>query len=88
MSEQFRAVIAATLALAIMAWLTGIVGAAIPFLILLLTISANKAIALFFYRNGGLFFALGAFLFHQIYYLYSASAFAWVYFDHKVLGRR
>lgn len=87
MSEQVRAVIAAVLALSLLALLSGIIGAPIPLLMLLLMVFANRQIALFFYRNGGLLFALGALLFHQVYYLYSASAFAWVYFEQKVLGR-
>lgn len=87
MSEQVRAVLAAALALSMMAWAMGIVGASIPLLMLLLAVFANKEIAIFFYRNGGLLFAFGAFLFHQVYYLYSASAFASVYFEQKVLRR-
>jgi len=39
---------------------------------------ANREIAMFFKRRGGLVFSIGGVLFHQVYYLYSASAFAWV----------
>ncbi len=88
MSEQVRAFIAAALALSIVVLISGISDASIPFLMLLLMLIANSEIALFFYRRGGLLFALGALLFHQVYYLYSASAFAWVFFEQKVLGRR
>ncbi len=88
MSEQVRAFIASALALSIVALISGIIGASIPFLMLLLMLFANREIALFFYRRGGLLFAFGALLFHQVYYLYSASAFAWVFFEQKVLGRR
>jgi GT2 family glycosyltransferase len=87
MSEQVRAFIAAALALSILAMIVGAIGTSIPILMLLLLLFANREIALFFYRRGGLLFALGALLFHQVYYLYSASAFAWVYFEQKVLGR-
>jgi hypothetical protein len=87
MSEQVRAFIAAALALSILAMIIGAIGASIPILMLLLLLFANREIALFFYRRGGLLFALGALVFHQVYYLYSASAFAWVYFEQKVLGR-
>jgi GT2 family glycosyltransferase len=87
MSEQVRAFIAAALALSILAMIVGAIGTSIPILMLLLLLFANREIALFFYRRGGLLFALGALVFHQVYYLYSASAFAWVYFEQKVLGR-
>ena len=37
-------------------------------------LAVNREIAMFFKRRGGLVFATGALLFHQVYYLYSASA--------------
>jgi hypothetical protein len=45
---------------------------------LLLVLVANREIIQFFNRRGGPVFAAGALLFHQVYYLYSASSFAWV----------
>lgn len=87
MAEQVRACIAAALALSILALTSGIIGASIPLLMLLVMLFANREITVFFYRSGGVLFAIGALLFHQVYYLYSASAFAWVYFERKVLGR-
>ena len=41
----------------------------------------------FLNRNGGLGFAVGSMLFHQIYYLYSSAVFVWCLFEVKVLGR-
>ncbi|MEZ5571697.1 MAG: glycosyltransferase family 2 protein [Halioglobus sp.] len=76
--EQARAVVAAVLLLSILASLVGLLSPPLLLIPLLLMLFANYQIALFFYRNGGLFFACGALLFHQVYYLYSASAFAWV----------
>jgi GT2 family glycosyltransferase len=87
MSEQIRAVIAAAFALSLLAFMTGIASSVMPILLLLLVLIANREIAQFFYRKGGFIFACGALLYHQIYYLYSASAFAWVYFEQQVLGR-
>lgn len=87
MSEQIRAGIAVVLLLSIVAYLVGIVGALLPVLLVLLTLFINREIAQFFYRNGGLLFACGAFLYHQVYYLYSASSFAWVFIEQNLLVR-
>ena len=87
MSEQARAVVASFLALAILASALGIVSLQVPIFLLLLAVVANWEIARFFYRNGGLAFACRALLYHQVYYLYSASAFAWVYFEQNCLRR-
>tara|TARA_R110002049_G_scaffold49267_19_gene141225 strand:+ start:4150 stop:5211 length:1062 start_codon:yes stop_codon:yes gene_type:complete len=85
MSEQVRAGIAGFLFLSILAFLVGIVGLSAPLLMALLVLYANWEILQFFYRKGGALFACGALLYHQVYYLYSASAFAWVYFEQNVL---
>jgi GT2 family glycosyltransferase len=87
MSEQARAVVASFLVLSILAATTGVVNAQVPVFMMMLTLFANWEIARFFYRNGGLAFACGALLYHQIYYLYSASAFSWVYFEQHCLKR-
>lgn len=87
MSEQVRAGVAAFFALSIIAFLAGIVGGGAPLLLALLALYANREIAQFFYRKGGLLFACRALLYHQVYYLYSATAFVWVFFEHNILGR-
>ncbi len=87
MSEQARAVVASFLALAILAAVVGMVSLQVPVFLMLLAVGANWEIGRFFYRNGGLAFACGALLYHQVYYLYSASAFAWVYFEQTCLKR-
>ncbi|MCB1706628.1 MAG: glycosyltransferase [Halioglobus sp.] len=87
MSEQVRAGIAGFFALSLIAYLLGMVGGGAPVLLALLVLYANREIAGFFYRKGGLFFACRALLYHQVYYLYSATAFAWVYFEQHILGR-
>jgi len=51
----------------------------------LLMLIANREIALFFKKSGGLAFACGALLFHQVYYLYSGAAFAWVMVEQTLL---
>lgn len=78
MSEQIRAVVAGLLLLSLLAVALGFLSPPlllIPFGVMLY---ANWEITTFFARRGGLLFSVGALLFHQVYYLYSASSFAWV----------
>ena len=56
----------------------------VPIVPFLLMLSVNQEIALFFNRRGGPFFAFRALMFHQVYYLYSASAFAWTVLERLV----
>ncbi|NQX89109.1 MAG: glycosyltransferase family 2 protein [Halioglobus sp.] len=78
MAEQLRAVVAGIFALSLIAALLGLIGPAVFVISALLMLVVNSEIALFFKRRGGLLFAIAALLFHQFYYIYSASAFAWV----------
>ena len=45
---------------------------------------ANVELAGFFLARRGLWFALRAFAYHQIYYLYSAASFAFVSVRHSL----
>ncbi len=54
--------------------------------ILGLALIANAAFVRFMFSNGGLGFAILTFLYHQVYYVYSAAAFAWCLFEYHVLG--
>jgi GT2 family glycosyltransferase len=85
MAEQVRAIVAAVLLLSILAVLTGFISPRLLIIPVLLMLFANLEIGLFFYKRGGLAFACGALLFHQIYYLYSAAAFAWVMIEQSLL---
>jgi GT2 family glycosyltransferase len=78
MAEQVRAVIAAVFLLSTLALLLGMLSPVAYLLPVILIVIANREIWYFFSHNGGPLFAVGALLFHQVYYLYSASAFAWV----------
>ena len=84
-SERVRAVIAGLFTLSLLMLITGIVPFYIFILMTFLTLYANKDITMLFYRRKGLLFAIGGFLFHQFYYLYSSTAFAWVMLE-KTLG--
>lgn len=46
----------------------------------------NWDLARFFYRNGGLAFAAKSLLYHQLYYVYSATVYVWCLFEFRVLG--
>jgi len=85
-AEQTRAVLAGILFLAILAYLTGYISSSLVLFSGLVVLVANRDIAVFFNRRGGFLFALCAVFFHQIYYLYCASAFAWVLFEQNSLN--
>lgn len=53
-----------------------------------LAVAVNWRFAVFLVQNGGLAFAAGSLLYHQLYYVYSAGAFAWCLFEYHVLGIR
>lgn len=53
-----------------------------------LAVLGNWRLAQFFYRNGGLAFVAGSLLYHQLYYVYSASVYVWCLFECHVLGRK
>jgi glycosyltransferase involved in cell wall biosynthesis len=89
MAEQARALVAGIFALSVVAALLGALSPPLLAIPVLLMLAVNREIAMFFKRRGGLVFAVGAVLFHQVYYLYSASAFAWVVMERlagKLLG--
>ncbi|GAB4385663.1 glycosyltransferase family 2 protein [Albidovulum sp.] len=54
--------------------------------LLALAAFANRAFLRFMHAHGGPGFALLSFLWHQVYYVYSAAAFAWCLFEYHVLG--
>lgn len=49
---------------------------------------ANASLIAFFRRQRGLWFALAALAFHQVYYLYSAASFAWGSLQYRLLAAR
>lgn len=86
--ERIKAVVAGLLLLSVLA---------MPFeddflwpVVVLLGLAAvlNRELLRFMNDNGGPFFALKAFLYHQLYYVYSSAAYAWCLFEYHVLGRK
>jgi glycosyltransferase involved in cell wall biosynthesis len=82
--ERVKALIAALFVLVLIAVVLGI----LPFwssgLALAVVAVANWRLALCFFRRQGLLFALGGLLYHQLYYLYSSTAFAWALMEHHL----
>ena len=82
-SERLRAVLAGLLALACIAAITGLVAWWVPVIFLLAVVAGNWQLTCFFYQRRGALFTVGALLFHQLYYLYSAAAYAWAWLGHQ-----
>lgn len=84
--ERLRAVVAGLLLLSLLL-LPFVSGAwAVTAGLLALAFVLNRPLVAFMNANGGPAFALRAFLYHQIYYVYSAGAYAWCLFEFHVLG--
>lgn len=83
-SERLRAVLAGVCLLALLAALPGWLPLWLPALLLAVTVLANRQLIGFFARKRGFWFSAGAFLFHQLYYLYSSAAFAFAAACHLV----
>jgi glycosyltransferase involved in cell wall biosynthesis len=81
-AERLRAALAGAGVLSVAAWLTGLIpGWSVAFSLAVVAI-ANIRFLKFFYRRRGALFALRAFSFHQLYYLYSSAAFAFAFLEH------
>lgn len=60
----------------------------LPLVLLALIIFLNRDLIRFFLANGGPGFAARATAFHQVYYVYSATAYVWCLFEYHVLGKK
>ncbi len=78
-AERLRALIACLGALAILTGILGLTPLWLPGVFLLLAYVGNLDLLAFFRRRNGWAFAVAALLFHQVYYLYSSAAYAWVW---------
>lgn len=83
-SERIKAFFAGLLVLTTLLALGGVFSLLYPVLVAMLVVYANRDILQLFYRRKGFWFALKGLLFHQVYYLYSASAFVWVLIETKL----
>lgn len=88
MIERVRAGIAGMLILSVLA-IPFVSGAWMVALILIgVALALNARFFMFLWSNGGLPFALFSMAFHQLYYVYSATAFVWCLFEYHILGRK
>jgi glycosyltransferase involved in cell wall biosynthesis len=85
-SERLRAALTGAVLLSALLWALGWLSGWVPVALIAALIAANASFIAFFARTRGPFFALRAFWFHQIYYLYSSAAFAAALAGHY-LGR-
>jgi glycosyltransferase involved in cell wall biosynthesis len=85
-TERVKAVVAGLFLLSLLAlpFAPGLWPATLAFL--LMALGLNRAFAKFLVQNGGVGFAAASLLYHQVYYVYSAGAFAWCLFEYHVLG--
>ena len=84
--ERVKAVVAGLFLLSLLAlpFAPGIWPATL--VLTLVALGLNWAFARFLMQNGGMGFAAASLLYHQVYYVYSAGAFAWCLFEYHVLG--
>ena len=82
--ELVRAALAGLTALTLLAALPGFVPAWVPLVPLGCSAAASREMLTFFYRKKGAWFAIRAFLFHQLYYIYSSASFAFASLRHDI----
>lgn len=87
-SERIKAVIAIAFFLALIAFVIRPTLWPIPLALLVLALVLNAPLSRFLLKNGGWPVAIGGSLYHQVYYVYSAGAYAWCLFEYHVLRRR
>lgn len=85
--ERLRALLVVGLAVSIGLAAAGLAPALIPLALLVGIAIANASLFDFFRHRRGVMFALGAVLFHQAYYLYSAGAYAWCWLEQHLRPR-
>ena len=84
--ERLRGVLAGVAFLAVMAALFGVAPWWSAPLAFAAAVFANWDLFTFLYRREGVPFALGALLFHQLYYLYSGAVLAWYWLGARISG--
>lgn len=85
-AERLRAILAGVFLLSIVAmpFAPGLWKLALGLFILAITVNWN--LSRFFMSNLGPLRAVAAVLYHQVYYVYAAGAFAWCLFEYHILG--
>jgi GT2 family glycosyltransferase len=81
--ERFRALLAACWLSTLLLAAAGLAPPWLALILLALVAVANRRLLTFFWRRRGMLFAVGGVLYHQLYYLYSAGAFAYCLAAHR-----
>ena len=87
-SERARAVLAALFLLSVIALPFAPAIWPITLVAFILIIATNWALFKLFYTRRGPLTAVASILYHQIYYVYSATVFVWCLFEFHVLGQK
>ena len=87
-AERAKALVAGLLILSVLALPFAPQFWPLPILLSACALALNWPLFSFMRRAGGVVFALGALGWHQLYYVYSASAFVWCLFEYHILGRK
>jgi glycosyltransferase involved in cell wall biosynthesis len=86
-SERWRAALAGSIAVGLLAAVVQTVPWWLPLALLLVALLVNWRLFRFLRHRNGYLFALGGIFFHQIYYIYSLAAFAWAWIETVVVRR-
>lgn len=81
--ERFRALLVACWLATLLLAAAGLAPPWAALILLALIAVANRRLFSFFWRRRGVLFAIGGVLYHQLYYLYSAGAFAYCLAAHR-----
>ena len=87
-AERARAIVAGLFWLSLLGAVPGFLAWWWPVAFFALALGVNWRFFTYLWRNGGLGFAMGSLLFHQIYYVYSAASYVWCLFEYHILGRK
>ncbi|MEO6093131.1 MAG: glycosyltransferase [Novosphingobium sp.] len=86
--ERVKALVALVLVLALLATPLAAEAGLLALAAAALALALNRDFARYLYGHGGLGIAVGGLIYHQFYYIYSATVFVWCLFEYHVLRRR
>ncbi|MEO8565115.1 MAG: glycosyltransferase, partial [Betaproteobacteria bacterium] len=87
-AERWRASLAIGVFASILLASTGLGPSWLPAALLVAAAAANATLLKLFYRRRGLWFAMNALLFHQLYYVYGAAVFVWSWIEYRLSSIR
>ena len=87
-AERVRALVAGLFIMSVLALPFAPIYWPLTVFLFVLTIVINREFTAYLVKNGGVGFAIGSMLFHQLYYVYSATAYVWCLLEYHLLGRK